>query len=377
MVDYDQERDTMMFPQKPLPDVERLRDFARKLDFPSIWSTFSSDQLVKKERELRKAKDKAAAKLPKGKQAYEKIFNEWRSVRDELASVLMRIWGEQMEFRLGNMLGRFADSMGNVRRMATVCREFIRFFEDSALWRPLYATCECKEKFSGSTPTMFSVLREHIDVAWGYMEAFTVSDKVKSARIALHKLLGYWAHGFAFLGKKVEVSVEQLRDEFSNELEAVKGQLCTPKSFFIRVEKRASPIADEDGTPPSFDSARDSKVDELRDMMKQLQSLVLILCGENQKGFEKMVEGFKNLQHYIAKRTRTHKQGTAPGPKRTPTRYDDLRRVREYVMKERMSLLKACNVVHAENQQRPDREDHYGSADSMRGEYLKRFKNAQ
>jgi len=83
-----------------------------------------------------------------------------------------------------------------------------------------------------------------------------------------------------------------------------------------------------------------------------------------------MVEEFKGIKRYIAKRTHTHKKGSAPGPKMTSTHYNDLKRVHEYV-KQGYALYKACGIVDAENKNRPDKETHYGSAESMRSEYPK------
>ena len=85
---------------------------------------------------------------------------------------------------------------------------------------------------------------------------------------------------------------------------------------------------------------------------------------------EIMGEGFADVKRYIARRTRTHKKGTAPGPKMTQTHYKDLKRVHEYV-KQGHSVNKACGIVDAENKERSGDEAHYGSAESMRSEYPK------
>ena len=82
---------------------------------------------------------------------------------------------------------------------------------------------------------------------------------------------------------------------------------------------------------------------------------------------EKKIEG---LKRHVTKRTRGHKKGTKPGPRRTAVHIQDLERVHAYV-KDGLSLNKACDVVAAENADLSDSAAHYASSGTMRGEYPK------
>ncbi len=92
---------------------------------------------------------------------------------------------------------------------------------------------------------------------------------------------------------------------------------------------------------------------------------------ETRPASEAFVEAkFESLKRHVTRRTRGRKKGLAPGPRRTDAHLADLKRVHAYV-KNGFTLNKACDVVAAENADMPDRDAHYASAGSMRGEYPK------
>ena len=348
MTECDQEIETNAIPQKCRPALPQLRDFADRLQHHGTWCTKHKIPFEKNERDLRKAMEKAAAKLALAKQAHKEAVESWRMAQHELDDVLQGLWMEQMESDIGDALARFANSIGDVRKMAAVCQDFINIFADSVRWHVLYATCEEKGRMSSYLYKMFSFFRRRLDTAWGLLSEFTVSDKVSAARTALNTLLACWTHDFGAHGKDRKFLslnyMKQWREEFARALIAVNEDLKNPETFFVRLEKEATHTGMETkNTSPHVS------------MLKELK--------------QRFDEKFDDVKRYIARRTRTRKKGTAPGPKMSPTHWSDLKRAYDYV-KQGFSVNKACEIVNAENEGRPNREEHYASAGSMRGDYV-------
>jgi len=230
--------------QKPVPDVRLLRDFAdglRASSSMSDWCARNRVPLKNKERKLRKEMEEAAAGLARAEQKNKLALKNWQSAQDELASMAMCLWMVQMKRDLGDVINRFADSIGDVRKMAAACQDFINFFGDSARWHTLYATCEDNSKFGSLAHKNFDRFEIAMEHAWACLSFFVITDKVDAARIAFKSLLSCWSSEQFWRGNEKDVSslsyMKQWRNKFSRTLISMNEELNHPETFFVRVEK--------------------------------------------------------------------------------------------------------------------------------------------
>ena len=327
--------------------VERLRGLASHMCAHGSWIDSKSVQLKKKERDCRKEMESAAAELERVRLSHERAVNDWRSVHAELEELTLCRWMEEMKNSLSEILSGFADVFGDVGRMSEVCQSFIKFFSDSARWLPLYRTCEADRRDIHFPSKFFYMFRREMLQAWNCLESFTTAVEVREAAIAMDALFACWLSGISFSCvehyKTPLDYIRTRRDEFARALSTLGDRLQPPKTFFVPMVEGPADLTKERGTPSDRPASE------------------AFVAGEMRK-----------LKRHIVKRTRkiNGKPDIKPGPNRTETHADDLRRVHAYV-KDGFTLSKACDVVAAENADMPDRGAHYAGAGSMRGEYPK------
>ncbi len=348
-----QETETAEMPRKNMPNIERLRGFAARLRQHGTWSATHKVPCEKKERKFRKAMEEAAARLARADQVHKHAVEAWRSAHAELAEVLWCLWMEGMETDLGDVLARFADAVGDIRQMADVCQDFIRFFGDSSRWHSLYESCEDKEAHRWFPIKDFRFFRDQMDRAWRCLSEFTAADEVKTAHGALNSLLACWTPDLLRHGIPQDfLSLEYMRrwrDEFAHALAAMSNRLQDPGSFFVKMEEEPAVLTKEADVPSDRPASEAFVATQLREIV---------------------VEQADQLKRHVTRRVgQLRKPGdTKPGPTMSDERRDDLRRVHAYVQKG-YSVNKACDMVDAENRERGASFAHYASAAAMRDAY--------
>ena len=101
------------------------------------------------------------------------------------------------------------------------------------------------------------------------------------------------------------------------------------------------------------------------------QDLIDRIADAVMKKFEARLSEFERriMDHVTRKAYRPSRHGKPkPGPERSETHLDDLKRVHAYVTQQ-YSVKRACEIVADENAYRTDRDLHYASVASMRDAY--------
>ena len=236
--------------------AKQLQGYAWMLHKRGDWVDKKYLNLKEREKACLEIMNQREVELAQARQAHEQALKELRDMQARRLEFSLCVWMEQTEDALAEILDAFAESIGNVRKMAGVCQRFIAFFADSSRWRPLYEFSADGEEHFAFPGKEFHMFQDRIFRVWQCLISFVAVEEAEKAFEALVELLGSWLSLLFFESQGRDVKfrrrVGRRREKFARTLAAMGGRLQDPKAFFTLqddVAAEAGPVPEPQPTP--------------------------------------------------------------------------------------------------------------------------------